>query len=169
MQINTLTIVGVGLIGGSIGLAAKGRGLARRVRGVGRNASSLDKAVAAGAIDEPSQDLSAAARDADVIVFCTPVDRITEQVLAVAASCAPRTLLTDAGSTKGAIVRELDGRLPSHIAFVGSHPLAGSEKRGVEHANAQHGEDEPDDSADEGQDEALHEQLPHELPARRPE
>src|SRR5439155_1621133 len=136
MQINTLTIVGVGLIGGSIGLAAKGRGLARRVRGVGRNAASLDKAIAAGAIDEPSQDLPAAARDADVIVFCTPVDRITEQVLAVAASCAPRTLLTDAGSTKGAIVRELDGRLPSHIAFVGSHPLAGSEKRGVEHADA---------------------------------
>src|SRR5262249_12379632 len=122
--------------GGSIGLAAKRRGVARRVCGVGRNAASLDKALAVGAIDEASQDLPVAARGADIVVFCTPVDRIAEQALAVAGVCAAGTLLTAAGSTKSAIVRQLDGSLPAHVAFVGSHPLAGSEKRGVEHADA---------------------------------
>jgi cyclohexadieny/prephenate dehydrogenase len=136
MQIDTLTIVGVGLIGGSIGLAAKRRGLARCVRGVGRNPVSIDKARALGAIDEGSEDLRSAGRDAQVIIFCTPVDRIAEQALAVAPSCSPGTLLTDAGSTKAAIVRALDGQLPNQVSYVGSHPLAGSEKRGVEHADA---------------------------------
>jgi prephenate dehydrogenase len=136
MKIQTLTIVGVGLIGGSIGLAARRRGLAAHVLGVGRQHQSLERARAVGAIDEASLDLAAAVRRADVAVFCTPVDRIAEQVLAAAPGCAPGTLLTDAGSTKAAIVARLDGRLPDGVAFVGSHPLAGSEKRGPEHADA---------------------------------
>jgi prephenate dehydrogenase len=136
MKLQTLTIVGVGLIGGSVGLAVRRRGLARLVVGVGRSADSLDRARAAGALDEASLDLPAAVRRADVAVFCTPVDRIAEQVLASAPGCAPGTLLTDAGSTKAAIVTHLDGRLPDGVAFVGSHPLAGSEKRGPEHADA---------------------------------
>src|SRR5262249_12877032 len=81
-------------------------------------------------------DLTAAARGADVVVFCTPVDRIVEQVLETAPACAPGTLLTDAGSTKAGIVHGLEGRLPPDVAFVGSHPLAGSEKRGPEFAEA---------------------------------
>jgi cyclohexadieny/prephenate dehydrogenase len=136
MKINTLTIVGVGLIGGSIGLAAKKRGLARRVLGAGRNPASLDVARAMGAIDEGHLDLVAAVKQADVAVFCTPVDRIAEQVLSAAPMCAPGTLLTDAGSAKQTIVTALDGRLTNGVAFVGSHPLAGSEKRGPEHADA---------------------------------
>jgi cyclohexadieny/prephenate dehydrogenase len=136
MKIETLTIVGVGLIGGSLGLAARRRGLAAHVLGAGRQQASLDRARAVGAIDEASLDLAGAVRRADVAIFCTPVDRIAEQVLAAAPGCAPGTLLTDAGSTKAAIVARLDGRLPDDVAFVGSHPLAGSEKRGPEHADA---------------------------------
>lgn len=136
MKLQTLTIVGVGLIGGSVGLAARRRGLARHVVGVGRSADSLARARAAGAIDEAALDLPAAVRRADVAVFCTPVDRIAGQVLASAPGCAPGTLLTDAGSTKATIVARLDGRLPDGVSFVGSHPLAGSEKRGPEHADA---------------------------------
>jgi prephenate dehydrogenase len=136
MKIQTLTIVGVGLIGGSVGLAARRRGLAAHVVGAGRQQASLDRARAVGAIDEAVLDLAAAVRRADVAVFCTPVDRIAEQVLAAAPGCNPGTLLTDAGSTKAAIVARLDGRLPDGVAFVGSHPLAGSEKRGPEHADA---------------------------------
>jgi prephenate dehydrogenase len=135
MKIKTLTIVGVGLIGGSIGLAARQRGLAAQVLGVGRQQGSLDRARAVGAIDEGSVDLVAAVRRADLAVFCTPVDRIAEQVLAAAPACAAGTLLTDAGSTKGAIVASIEDRLPDGVAFVGSHPLAGSEKRGPEHAD----------------------------------
>src|SRR5690348_2911833 len=99
MKIGTLTIVGVGLIGGSIGLAARRRGLAGRVVGAGRNVASLERACAGGAIDAASLDLAAAVAEAEVAVFCTPVDRIAEQVLAAAPGCAPGTLLTDAGST----------------------------------------------------------------------
>jgi prephenate dehydrogenase len=136
MRIHTLTIVGVGLIGGSIGLAARRRGLARRILGVGRQQVSLDPALAAGAIDEASLNLVEAVRQAEVAVFCTPVDRIAEQVLSAGPSCNPGTLLTDAGSTKAAIVHAIDGRLPRDVSFVGSHPLAGSEKRGPEFADA---------------------------------
>jgi len=136
MKIGTLTIVGVGLIGGSIGLAAKRRGLAGCVRGVGWRQQTLDHALAGRAIDEGCLDLTSAAAGSDLIVFCTPVDGIVGQVLASAPFCAPDTLLTDAGSTKAAIVRGLEGRLPDDVVFVGSHPLAGSEKRGPQHADA---------------------------------
>jgi prephenate dehydrogenase len=136
MTIDTLTIVGVGLIGGSIGLAAKRRGLARQVLGAGRNLSTLERARGLGAIDEAYTDYQAAVARAQVAVFCTPVDCIVEQVVTAAPGCAEGTLLTDAGSTKGAIVAGIEGRLPAGVAFVGSHPLAGSEKRGPEHADA---------------------------------
>jgi prephenate dehydrogenase len=136
MKINTLTIFGVGLIGGSIGLAAKRRGIAERVLGVGRRRSGLDAALALGAIDQGLVDSIEAIRQAEMAVFCTPVDCIAGQVLALASACPPGAILTDAGSTKATIVREVDGRLPGSVAFVGSHPLAGSEKRGPEHAEA---------------------------------
>ncbi len=132
-----LTIVGVGLIGGSIGLAARRSGLAGRVVGVGRVAAALDAARRVGAIDESCLDLVEGVRKADVAVFCTPVDLIAEQVIIAGAACRPGTLLTDAGSTKSTIVRAIAGRLPPGVSFVGSHPLAGSEKRGAESANAE--------------------------------
>jgi prephenate dehydrogenase len=136
MRIGTLTIVGVGLIGGSIGLAARRRQVAARVIGAGRNAETLERARRLGAIDQANLDAVDAVRRADVAVFCTPVDQIARQVLTAAPACANGTLLTDAGSTKAAIVGALDGKLPPGVAFVGSHPLAGSEKRGPEHADA---------------------------------
>jgi prephenate dehydrogenase len=135
MRIQTLAIVGVGLIGGSIGLAAKRRGIAERILGVGRRSTSLATAQELGAIDEGVLELLPAVRRAQVVVFCTPVDGIAEQILTAAPSCAPGTLLTDAGSTKAKIVRSVDGRLPQGVHFVGSHPLAGSEKQGAQHAD----------------------------------
>src|SRR4029077_14899339 len=108
----------------------------RSVRGVGRHQASLDCAREVGAIDEGFLEPRAALVGSDLVVFCTPVDRIAEQVLAYAPLCSPGTLLTDAGSTKGTIVAAVEDRLPAGIAFVGSHPLAGSEKRGADHAAA---------------------------------
>jgi len=133
---NVLTIVGVGLIGGSLGLATKQRGLARTVRGLGRRQTSLDRALKAGAIDEMHLDPQTAVHDADLIVYCTPVDQIAEQVVQFAAWCKPRTLVTDAGSTKGTIVAAVEAAAPPNVDFVGSHPLAGSEKRGPDFADA---------------------------------
>jgi len=135
MRIKTLAIIGVGLIGGSIGLAAKQRGIAGRVIGTSRQQSTLDRALAIGAIDEGCLDFLNAVQRAEVAVFCTPVDCIASQILLSAPACSPGTLLTDAGSTKANIIKRVDGALPDGIAYVGSHPLAGSEKRGPEHAD----------------------------------
>lgn len=136
MLVDVLTIVGVGLIGGSIGLAARRRGVARRVRGLGRNLVTLETARELGAVDEIGTEWTQLLPGSEVVVFCTPVDRIAENVLAAAPFCSPGTLLTDAGSTKGRILQDIEGRLPEQVRFVGSHPLAGSEKRGPEHARA---------------------------------
>src|SRR5436305_4361766 len=108
MRIGTLAIVGVGLIGGSIGLAARRRGLAGRVVGIARRPEVLACALQRGAIDEGSGNMIAAAQ-ADFVVFCTPVDQIASHVLAVAPTCRPGTVLTDAGSTKAEIVHTLEG------------------------------------------------------------
>jgi prephenate dehydrogenase len=128
---HTLTIVGVGLIGGSIGLAAKKRGLVQRVIGVGRDPAKLDHARRLGAIDEYQTKLAEAARLSDCVVFCTPVDRIAGQIKEAAVHCKPGAILTDAGSTKQAIVAAVE-----YVRFVGGHPLAGSEKKGAENASA---------------------------------
>lgn len=131
-----VAIVGVGLIGGSIGLALRERKLAKRVVGIGRDASKLIRAKSKGAIDEGKTDVASGVAGADVIVVCTPVDSVVEIVAAAAAACPPKALLTDAASTKSDIVARLTKRLKSGVRFVGSHPLAGSEKSGVAAARA---------------------------------
>ena len=134
---NTVTIIGVGLIGGSIGLALKSRGLSRQIVGVGRDARTLERAREAGVIDTVAASLEDGVAAADFIVVCTPVDRIAEDVLRCAELAPRRAVITDAGSTKGNILRELQGRLsPDQAVFVGSHPLAGSEKKGAANARA---------------------------------
>ncbi|MCA9079294.1 MAG: prephenate dehydrogenase [Planctomycetaceae bacterium] len=129
----TLAVIGVGLIGGSIALAARQTGAAKRVIGVGRNADRLEQARLAGVIDVGVKSLTDIA-DADFVVVCTPVDRIVADVLAATAVVRPAAILTDAGSVKGTICRQLEQQGVSN--FVGSHPLAGSEKGGFEHARA---------------------------------
>jgi cyclohexadieny/prephenate dehydrogenase len=136
MRFEQITIVGVGLIGGSVGLAAKARGAAGRVVGIGRDARTLARAVELGAIDAFTTDLHEAVRSADLVVVCTPVDRIADMILRAAAHCRPGTIFTDAGSTKGNIVADVTGKLPPGVAYVPAHPLAGAEKNGVEHARA---------------------------------
>jgi len=131
----TLAIVGVGLIGGSIALAARARGVVDRIVGVDRDAEALDQARRRCCLDETSADVASAARQAQVMIFCTPVDQVAEQVLAAAPCCPPGTLLMDVGSTKADIVRGLDQGLPPDCRFIGSHPLAGSEKRGAGYAH----------------------------------
>jgi prephenate dehydrogenase len=136
MRIATLTIVGVGLLGGSIGLAAKERKLAPRIIGVGRSRERLEQARQRGIIDEVCTDLSAAAKQSDVMVFCTPVDEIAAQVQIAARACLPTCVLTDVGSTKQQIVEQIENSRELVGSFVGSHPLAGSEKQGWQFADA---------------------------------
>lgn len=135
MAVETLCIVGVGLIGGSIGLAAKTRGVAQRVIGVGRDDRALARSITAGVIDHGTTNLAEGVARADLVVVCTPVNRIADDVATVAAAAPAHAIITDAGSTKGNIVRALQGRMPPNGAtFIGSHPLAGSEKKGAAHS-----------------------------------
>src|ERR1043166_6989536 len=137
MRFRVLTIVGVGLIGGSIGLAAKKRGVVQRVIGVGRDPIKLERARQLGAIDEGSIDITDAVNGADLILFCTPVDQIAGEVKFAALHAKAGAIVSDAGSTKGAIVRAVEAApLGNGVRFVGAHPLAGSEKKGAEHASA---------------------------------
>ncbi len=105
---NRVAIVGVGLIGGSIGLALRKRKLARRVVGIGRREESLEKALAAGAVTETSLDLPEVIGSAEIVVVCTPVDRIAETIIKALKSVAAGALITDAGSTKQGIVRAIE-------------------------------------------------------------
>jgi prephenate dehydrogenase len=139
--VRSVTIVGVGLIGGSIGLALRRRNGALRVVGYGSRPATLASAQKIGAISDIAVDARQAVTDSDLVVVCAPVDHIVEQVTQLAAHCRPGTLITDAGSTKRAIVAELTqaaaaANWPAEVRFVGSHPLAGNEKKGPQHASA---------------------------------
>jgi prephenate dehydrogenase len=133
---NQVAIVGVGLIGGSIGLALRQRKLADIVVGVGRRAASLRKAIDAGAVTATTLDVATGADGAELVVVCTPIASIAGHVRQAAAVCRTGALITDAGSTKAELVRQLNGKLSDRVAFVGSHPLAGSEKNGPDNARA---------------------------------
>ena len=126
----TVAIVGVGLIGGSLGRTLKTRRLAHQVIGVERTEDRLHKAQSLGAIDSGTTSLTEAAQDADIIVLCSPVGHILEILPQVLAAAKDGAVVTDVGSTKGAIVR----RAGSAAAFVGGHPMAGSEQAGVQAA-----------------------------------
>lgn len=133
---NTVAIVGVGLLGGSIGLGLRERRLAKSVIGVGRRIDSLEIARRVGAIDELTLDLAEGVRAADLIIVCTPVNLIVDYIIQAARHCPPHALITDVGSTKASIVAQLDAKLERHTRFIGSHPLAGSEKQGPGESNA---------------------------------
>lgn len=131
----TIAILGVGLIGGSIGRALLERQLAERVIGIGRNAGRLRKAKDLGLVTETTTKLARGVATADLVIVCTPVDQVVDHVRQVAESASAAALITDVGSTKTSIVDALEGALPAGGArFLGSHPLAGSEKTGAEHA-----------------------------------
>jgi prephenate dehydrogenase len=127
---DTVAIVGMGLIGGSLGMALRRRGLARRVLGIARRAATLDEARTMAAIDDGSLDPRDAARG-DLIVYAAPVLAIPPLVAQAAPALRPGTLVTDVGSTKAALMRDLEPLLPAGVDLVGGHPMAGSERGGV--------------------------------------
>jgi prephenate dehydrogenase len=99
-QWNTVAIIGVGLIGGSVGLTLRRRGLADRVIGIGRRQSSLQRARECKAVSQTTSDLESGVAEAELVVVCTPVTSIVEHVQRAAQACPPGAVLTDAGSTK---------------------------------------------------------------------
>ncbi|HEY2892948.1 MAG TPA: prephenate dehydrogenase/arogenate dehydrogenase family protein [Pirellulales bacterium] len=136
-----VAISGVGLIGGSVGLALGEKKLAREIVGFGSRPATLEAALAVGAITRGASDVRSAVAAAQVVVVCAPVGAIVDQVRQIAPHCSPGTLITDAGSTKAEIVAAIEQLAcekswPAGVAFVGAHPLAGNDKRGPQHADA---------------------------------
>ena len=128
-MIQRLAIVGVGLLGGSIALAARAHGLAREIVGIGRDRTRLEAPLRAGAVDRVTTDLTAGVRDADVLVLAANVLANERLLVDAWPAVAPSAVVTDVGSTKRGIVAVAE-RLPGAHRFVGSHPMAGSEKSG---------------------------------------
>lgn len=136
-MIQRLTVVGVGLLGGSVARAARARGLAREIVGVGRDRGRLEPALRDGTLDEAVTELRAGVEGADLVVLAATVD-VNEALLAeVWPALATRVLVTDVGSAKRGIARVADRLAGASAArFVGSHPMAGSERRGYGVARA---------------------------------
>lgn len=128
-----IAVVGLGLLGGSVALAARRRGVARTVVGCTRSADARAAALREGAVDalaEPAR----AARDADLVVLATPVGAMERVLRELAPGLRPGAVVTDVGSVKAPLVETLPGLLPAGCAYVGSHPMAGGHDRGMEHA-----------------------------------
>ena len=134
MAAKRISILGVGLLGGSIGLAVKSLANNLQVIGYGHRRSTLDKAIEIGAIDEATEQLSTAVAGAEVVILCTPVGLFQPILQEISGDLATGTIVTDVGSTKRSVVAAAERILPKTVHFVGSHPMAGSEKRGVEFA-----------------------------------
>ncbi len=127
----TVALYGMGLMGGSLGLALKGKGYQRI--GIGRNRSRLAQALRAGAVDRVTVDLAGGLRRADLVVLALPVARIVPVLKKIRPLIGPETVVTDVGSVKATIMRGARSILPR--MFVGSHPMAGSEKSGIRFAS----------------------------------
>ncbi|HWH43139.1 MAG TPA: prephenate dehydrogenase/arogenate dehydrogenase family protein [Thermoleophilaceae bacterium] len=126
-----IAVLGVGLIGGSIGLAARARVEGAEVVGSGRDPARLERARELGAIDHAAASLEEALDGADACFACGPVGALPGQIEAALAAAGPGCVVTDAGSTKRALARAFTDE-----RYIGGHPIAGAETSGVEHARA---------------------------------
>ena len=135
--INKLVICGVGLIGGSLALAARRAGVARQIVGIGRSIESLTHALELGVIDALAGTWKSALDGADMVVVCTPVGQMDAVFEAMAPYLGVNTIVTDAGSTKTDVIEAAWRHLDDHRArLVPAHPIAGAEKSGVDAAHA---------------------------------
>ncbi len=134
---NKITIVGVGLLGGSLGLAVKHRRLARQVAGYVRREASIKDCEKAGAVDFATTDLPAAVWDADLVILCTPLAQMRSLVKQLLPALKRGTIVTDVGSVKASVVKDVELLIEKAGAhFVGSHPMAGAEQAGISAARA---------------------------------
>jgi prephenate dehydrogenase len=131
LHFKQVAIVGVGLIGGSLGMVLKRQGLAGQVVGIGRRVENLKTAVGLGAIDRYVSDARQGVTGADLVVLATPVDTYERHLKEWSGSLAAGAIVSDVGSVKGPLVTQAEGLMPRGVHFVGAHPIAGREKTGV--------------------------------------
>jgi len=137
MRFHNISVIGLGLLGGSLALAVKQRKLAARTQAYARGEASVTEARALAMADLVTNDLKEAVRGADLIVLCTPLSQMRGVAAQMRLHVQPGVIVTDVGSVKGSVVAELEQLLhEAKAVFVGSHPMAGSEKTGLAAARA---------------------------------
>ncbi len=134
-KFDKVTVLGVGLIGASFALAIRKKGLCRHIAGSGRSEGNLLRAKEMGIIDSYDLDPAAACRDSGLVLLSAPVGAFTDLVRRCSASLKKDAIITDAGSVKGNLVREIESLLPDHVRYIGGHPIAGSDRSGIDSSN----------------------------------
>ncbi len=132
--IERLTVLGLGLLGGSVAWAARERGLAQEVVGCGRREAPLREARSRGLVDRIEVDPAAAVLGAELVVLATPVGSMAGVLRAAAKGLRRDALVTDVGSVKSMLTETLPGLVPPGVVYIGAHPMAGSHEKGPEHA-----------------------------------
>jgi prephenate dehydrogenase len=135
IHFNNVTIVGVGLIGGSLAKVLKTKNLADRITGEGRSRETLDLALKLGVIDRRGEGLWHAVVDADLVVLASPVGTFEAAAREIGPHMKKGAILTDVGSVKGTLVKRIESLIPAGVHYVPGHPIAGKEKHGVAEAS----------------------------------
>jgi prephenate dehydrogenase len=135
IHFDNVTIIGVGLIGGSLAKALKAQKLARTVTGAGRSRETLALALSLGVIDRVATSPVEAVTDADLVVLAAPVGTFDQVVREIAPSLKRGAILTDVGSVKGGLVAKIESLVPQDAHYVAGHPIAGKETHGVAEAS----------------------------------
>jgi len=134
---NNVTIIGVGLIGGSLARVLKSKNLAGEITGAGRSRETLDLALKLGVVDKINQESGGAVQNADLVVVASPVGAFLKIVQEISSHLKEGAIVTDVGSVKGDLVKKIEKLIPRGVHFVPGHPIAGKEKHGVAEASAQ--------------------------------
>jgi prephenate dehydrogenase len=132
---NKVTIIGVGLIGGSLAKVLRDKNLVHKITGAGRSRESLELALKLGVIDCMGQAVSKDVEDADLVVLAAPVGAFERIVTEIGPRLKKGAILTDVGSVKGELVKTIEAMLPAGVHYVPGHPIAGKEKHGVGEAS----------------------------------
>lgn len=131
---NKVSIIGVGLLGASFALALRENGLCKTICGYGRKEENLKRAKERGIIDDYSLDVRKACKNSDLILLSTPIGAFREIAESIKDTLKQGVLITDVGSVKGRFVYELESLMPDGVHYIGSHPIAGSDRSGIDDA-----------------------------------
>ncbi len=127
-----IAIIGVGLVGSSLARLVKRDGLARHIAGCARTKATLDKAMELGLVDRVSEDPAAVVEDADLVMICTPLGTYADIAAAIGPRLKPGAIVSDVGSVKQAVIRDVGPHIPEGVHLVPGHPVAGTEYSGPE-------------------------------------
>jgi prephenate dehydrogenase len=133
---NKVSIIGVGLLGASFALALRENGLCKTIYGYGRREDNLKRAKEKGIVDNYSLNAARACEGSDLILLATPVGVFKDVIKTVRTFLKKGAIVTDVGSVKGGLVYEIEELMPEGVYYIGSHPIAGSDKSGIDDARA---------------------------------